>query len=172
MSFSTRTRSSVRPQVMRRWVDRFASFGAIGAVAFAVDVGVYNLLRSTLLDDKPIGAKVLSVAVATLVAWIGHRHVTFRRERSRPVAREALLFAVMNVIGLLIAAGCLFVSHYLLGFTSKLADNIAGNGVGLVLGMTFRYLAYHFVVFRSGPTPGIDRGPVASQGDCEARSPA
>ncbi|WP_418606452.1 hypothetical protein [Georgenia sp. SUBG003] len=31
-----------------------------------------------------------------------------------------------------IAVGCLAVSHYVLGFTSPLADNVAANGVGLV----------------------------------------
>lgn len=131
---------------------QLASFGMVGGLAFVVDVGVYNLLRLALLDDKPIGAKVISVAVATLVAWIGNRHITFRRERSRPVIREAVLFGAMNVVGLLIAAACLFVSHYVLGFTSQLADNIAGNGVGLVLGMVFRFLAYRFIVFKPAPS--------------------
>lgn len=130
---------------------RLINFGLVGGLAFIVDIGVYNLLRATILDDKPIGAKVLSVAVATLVAWIGNRQLTFRRERSRPAMREAFLFGVMNVLGLAIAAGCLFVSHYVLGFTSQLADNIAGNGVGLVLGMIFRFLAYRYIVFRPGP---------------------
>lgn len=129
-------------------IARLINFGLVGGLAFVVDIGVYNLLRITILDDKPIGAKIVSVAVATLVAWIGNRHLTFRQERSRPAIREAFLFGIMNVIGLAIAAGCLFVSHYLLGFTSQLADNIAGNGVGLVLGMIFRFLAYRYIVFR------------------------
>lgn len=145
---------------------KLVNFGLIGGFAFVVDVGVYNLLRATVLDDKPIGAKVVSVAVATLVAWVGNRQLTFRRERSRPAFREAFLFAVMNVIGLGIAAACLFVSHYLLGFTSQLADNIAGNGVGLVLGTIFRFLAYRYVVFRESPDERV------AQAETPSRSPS
>jgi putative flippase GtrA len=138
----------VLPTALRARLTQIVNFGLVGGLAFVVDVGIYNLLRATVLDDKPIGAKVVSVAIATVVAWMGNRHLTFRAERSRPVLREGILFAVMNVIGLLIAAACLFVSHYLLGFTSQLADNIAGNGVGLVLGMVFRFAAYRYIVFR------------------------
>lgn len=139
---------STRSTDLRSRLVQLAHFGLVGGLAFVVDLGIYNLLRATVLDDKPIGAKVISVAVATIVAWIGNRHLTFRKERGRPVLREGVLFAVMNVIGLAIAAACLFVSHYLLGFTSQLADNIAGNGIGLVLGTSFRFLAYRFLVFR------------------------
>ena len=56
---------------------------------------------------------------------------------------------LVALIGLGIAAACLFVSHYVLGFTSTLADNVAGNGVGLVLGTAFRFAAYKALVFRS-----------------------
>ncbi|GAB3574743.1 GtrA family protein [Leifsonia lichenia] len=132
------------------------SFGLVGGVSFVVDVGLYNLLRLTLLDDKPIGAKIVSVIVATVVAWLGNRYLTFRTggQRSRAaVVREGVLFAAVNVVGLGIASACLFISHYLLGFESTLADNIAGNGVGLVLGMLFRYLAYRFFVFRKPRHP-------------------
>ena len=95
------------------------------------------------------------------VAWLGNRYLTFRRERSPHALREAALFAVANLVGLLIAAGCLFVSHYVLGFTSQLADNISGNGIGLALGTAFRFAAYRWLIFsprsriphRTRPTP-------------------
>ncbi|MGZ0712659.1 GtrA family protein (plasmid) [Coraliomargarita sp. W4R53] len=136
------------PRPLRsRILGQLVSFGFVGALAFVVDVTIYNLVRATILQDSPIWSKVVSVAVATAVAWLGNRYLTFRRERSPHAFREGLLFAVVNVIGLFIAAGCLFISHYLLGFTSQLADNISGNGVGLVLGTTFRFAAYRWLVF-------------------------
>ena len=46
-------------------------------------------------------------------------------------------------IGLL----CLWVSHYVLGFTSILADNISGNVIGLALGTAFRFTLYKLWVF-------------------------
>ncbi|WP_223878489.1 GtrA family protein [Microbacterium radiodurans] len=130
-----------------RLIGQLASFGLVGGLAFVVDLAVYNAVRATVLQDSPIWSKVVSVAVATAFAWLGNRYLTFRRERSPHAVREGVLFAVVNVVGLLIAAGCLFVSHYVLGFTSQLADNISGNGVGLVLGTAFRFAAYRWLVF-------------------------
>lgn len=129
-------------------------FGSVGLVAFVVDVGLFNLLRfgpGALLADQVLSAKVVSVAVAVLVAWLGNRYWTFPARRSTGGAgshgAELGRFIVANLIGMAIAVGCLAVSHYLLGFTSPLADNIAANGVGLVLGTLFRYLAYRHWVF-------------------------
>ncbi|KAA9085318.1 GtrA family protein [Microbacterium radiodurans] len=137
-----------RPVGLRtRLIGQLASFGLVGGLAFVVDLAVYNAVRATVLQDSPIWSKVVSVAVATAFAWLGNRYLTFRRERSPHAVREGVLFAVVNVVGLLIAAGCLFVSHYVLGFTSQLADNISGNGVGLVLGTAFRFAAYRWLVF-------------------------
>lgn len=129
-------------------------FGSVGALAFVVDTGLFNLVRfgpGQLLEHKPITAKVLSVAVATLVAWLGNRYWTFAERRTASRARELVLFGVVNVGGMGVAVACLAVSHYVLGFTSPLADNIAANGVGLVLGTTFRYVAYRSVVFTGRP---------------------
>ena len=125
-------------------------FGSVGAVAFVVDVGLFNLLRfgpGELLAAKPLTAKVLSVAVATVVAWLGNRYWTFARSRTATRVRELFGFAVVNVVGMAIAVACLAFSHYVLGLTSPLADNIAANVVGLGLGTIFRYVAYRRVVF-------------------------
>lgn len=129
-------------------------FGAVGLLAFVVDVGLMNLLRfgpGEILGHKPLTAKVISVVVATLVAWLGNRYWTFAPARSTGSAgahgRELFMFGLVNVAGMAIGVGCLAVSHYLLGLTSPLADNISANGVGLVLGTIFRYLAYRSWVF-------------------------
>jgi putative flippase GtrA len=128
-------------------------FGAIGAVAFVVDIGIFNLLRHEVvgnLADKPLTAKTISVLVATVVAWLGNRYWTFRHRRRASRRREFVLFLLMNVGGLGIALACLGFSHYILGLTSALADNIAGNMVGLALGTLFRFWAYRQLVFTAG----------------------
>lgn len=129
-------------------------FGAVGALAYVVDFYVYNLLRTGIwpldqapLEHKPLLSKVISVAVATVVAWLGNRYWTFRHRRRAAMRAEFILFVVMNVGGLTIALGCLYFSHYVLGFTSALADNISGNIVGLILGTLFRFWAYRTFVF-------------------------
>jgi len=125
-------------------------FGSVGGLAFLIDVGLFNLLRfgpGELLGDKPLTAKVLSVAVATVVAWLGNRYWTFALMRTTTRLRELAGFALVNALGMGIAVGCLAFSHYVLGLTSPLADNIAANVVGLALGTVFRYFAYRTVVF-------------------------
>jgi putative flippase GtrA len=133
-----------------------AKFGVVGAVAFVVDVGIFNLLRyhsgsGSFLYEKPITAKIISTVIATLVAYLGNRFWTFRDRDRVGYAREYALFFVLNAVGLLISVGCLFVSHYLLGLTSPLADNLSANGIGLVLGTLFRFWAYRRWVFPEVP---------------------
>ena len=129
-------------------------FGAVGALAFIVDLYVYNLLRvgvwpleAAPFGDKPLLCKVISVTCATIVAWLGNRLWTFRHRRRAAARREFVLFAVMNVGGLIISLSCLGFSHYVLGLTSALADNISGNMVGIALGTLFRFWAYRQFVF-------------------------
>ena len=127
-------------------------FGVVGIVGYIVDVGVFNLLRLGVLGEDhffqgPIGAKVVSVVVATLVTWFGNRYWTFREHRRQNYLLELLEFASVSLGGLLIGLLCLWISHYLLGFNNLVADNIAANVVGLVLGTTFRFLMYRFWVY-------------------------
>jgi putative flippase GtrA len=143
---------------LRGLLDVFArevmKFGAVGALAFVVDFYVYNLLRVGVwpVTEAPLGhktvlCKVISVSVATVVAWLGNRYWTFRHRRRSTPRAEFVLFVSMNAGGLLIAAGCLAFSHYVLGLHSPLADNISANVVGLVLGTLFRFWAYRQFVF-------------------------
>jgi putative flippase GtrA len=128
-------------------VRELLKFGVIGAIAYVVDIGVFNLVYLWTDGDKPLTAKTVSVVAATTVAYFGNRHWTFRHRGRSGLRREYLLFFVLNGVGLAIALTCLFVSHYLLGFESALADNISANGVGLVLGTMFRFWSYRRWVF-------------------------
>jgi len=142
----------------RTWGQRIAElgrFGSVGAVAYVVDLGVFNLLRfgpGELLGEKPLTAKVVSVLVATLVSWLGNRYWTFATQRTEGRVRELVMFALVNGGGMLIAVGCLWFSHYVLHLTSPLADNIAANVVGVGLGTIFRYFCYKYLVFTGTPT--------------------
>ncbi|UFU02258.1 GtrA family protein [Ruania suaedae] len=169
-----RARVADRRRRLTAWLGELLRFGTVGLIAFVVDTGLMNLLRfgpGELLGHKPLTAKVISVSVAVLVAWLGNRYWAFAAKRSEetPTARskELVQFAAVNVVGMAIAVGCLAVSHYLLGFTSPLADNISANGVGLVLGTAFRYLGYRYWVFTGAPPPS---NPYPSSESVSARS--
>lgn len=148
---------------------KFAKFGVVGAFALVVDVGLFNVLSyvgaEPLLAGQPLWAKVVSTSAATVVAWIGNRLWTFRQTKRTDVVREFVLYAVMCTIGLGIALTCLWVSHYLFGFTSVLADNIAANVVGLAAGTLFRFWAYQRFVFVNNAATTDVTGADAAVGD-------
>ena len=106
--------------------------------------------------DKPLTAKVISVAVATTFSYFGNRYWTFRHRGRTSFAREYLLFFVLNGVGLAIAVSCLWLTHYGLHLTSPLADNISANVIGLGLGTLFRFWSYRRWVFPDDPTLADD----------------
>jgi putative flippase GtrA len=141
-------------------------FGVVGAVAFVIDLGTFNLLRATVLQGEGTGvlsnaviATMISAFLATCVAWVGNRMWTFRHRRNRPVHHEALLFAVTNGVALLIQAVCVGATNHLIaGQTGWLAENLA-KILGIALGTLFRFWAYRQVVFSEEPLE--DTSPIA-----------
>lgn len=134
-------------------VREMLKFGMVGAVAFVIDLGGYNLLvfgpgqvfgAENL--DKPLTARVISASVATLVAWVGNRLWTFRHRRNRPAHHELGLFIGFNVAAMVIGVACLGFSRYVLDLHTQLADNVT-NILGIGLGTLFRFWTYRRFVF-------------------------
>lgn len=135
-------------------------FGMVGAVAFVIDLGGYNLLvfgphllgilgegdTEGILHDKPLTARIISASIATLVAWLGNRLWTFRHRSNRPAHHELGLFVMFNVVAMVISVACLGISRYVLGLDSQLADNVA-NIIGIGIGTLFRFWSYRKFVF-------------------------
>ena len=136
---------------LRRLVPEISKFLTVGAVAYVVDVGVFNVLRyaseSFLPETKPLTAKVVSTLLATLVAYAGNKNWTYSERDGRKAHHELLLFLASNAVALVIGVGCLAFSHYVLGLTSAWADNFSANIVGVGLGTLFRFFAYRKWVF-------------------------
>lgn len=124
-----------------------AKFGAVGGVAFVIDSAVFIWLFTGPMHGSEVWAKAIATVVASIFSWIANRFWTFRHRKQANVLREALLFAVMNFVGLLIASGCVWFAKYILGLSDKPSLFIAGSVVGLVLGTIFRFFAYRFWVF-------------------------
>jgi putative flippase GtrA len=140
---------------LRRFVHRLLTpelltFLTVGGIGYVVDVTVFNVLRSispwSTLD--PSVARTLAVMAAMCVTFIGNRTVTWRDRPSRDRRHEVILFVVFNVIGFGFSIVTLTISHDVMGLTSRLADNISANVVGLALGTAFRFVTYKYVVFR------------------------
>lgn len=164
---------------MRTLITQLLRFGLVGTVGLVIDVTVFNLLRLTVfspenLHEGPVLAKLVSTSLAIVANWLGNRYWTFQREqRAHPVG-EGLRFGVVSVVAMIIPMSCLWLSHYVLGFTSLLADNISTNVVGLLLGMIFRFWLYRVWVFAEPATAteaaetlsvlGATEGPVVPSG--------
>ena len=140
---------------------QIGKFGAVGLVGFVVDITVFNLLRTTVFDPShvhagPMYAKIVSTVLAILVNWIGNRYWTFSKNRQSQTLREGIEFFLVSIAGMGIGLACLWISHYLLGYTSLLADNISSNVIGLLLGAIFRFALYRYWVFAPGRASGSD----------------
>ncbi len=163
--------SSSRPGLLGRLearlrgvVAELAKFGTVGALSLVIDVAIFNAVLLVL--DKPLTAKVISTVFSATNAFVLNRAWSFKHRERTNVRREYSLFFVLNVVGLSISLLCLAVSHYVLGFESRLADNIAANGIGLVLGTTFRFWSYRRFVW-AAPAAVED---AAVEGDAAARA--
>lgn len=137
---------------MRLLLAQLARFGVVGLIGLVIDVSVFNLLRATVLEpsvihEGPFIAKVISTSLAIVANYFGNRYWTFGATRRSQVVREGLEFVLVSVGGMAITLACLWTSHYALGFTSVIADNIAGNVIGLGLGTAFRFAFYRYWVF-------------------------
>ncbi|QDZ16411.1 GtrA family protein [Humibacter ginsenosidimutans] len=143
-----------------RFVRYALKFGVVGIVGYVVDVAIFNMLRlgatgSGHFFQSPLGAKIVSVAIATLVTWFGNRYWTFRENRRKNFLLELLEFTVIAIAGLGISLLCLWISHYVLGFTSLAADNISANVIGLVLATLFRFVMYRYWVYGNHRKDGL-----------------
>jgi putative flippase GtrA len=153
---------------MRKLLVQFTRFGLVGFVGLIVDFGVFNLLRATVfnpdvLHEGPVFAKIISTTLAVIVNWIGNRHWTFREHKGKQLFREGVEYGVVSVGGLAIGLGCLYLTHYVLGYTSLLADNISSNVLGLALGTAFRFALYRLWVF--SPRRGEREPALFDEGD-------
>ncbi|WP_167550849.1 GtrA family protein [Cryobacterium arcticum] len=129
-------------------------FGVVGGAGFLVNVGIFNLLRSGVLGggdfvQGPLGASMIAAAISILFNWVGNRFWTFREHRRQDLGLELLEYAAVSVAGMFFQIACLYVSHYVLGFTSLLADNISGNFMGIGLGTVFRFVVFRYWVYGS-----------------------
>ncbi|MEX1078629.1 MAG: GtrA family protein [Homoserinimonas sp.] len=154
---------------MRTLLTQLTRFGLVGLIGLVIDVSVFNLLRITVLSPEamhegPVIAKVISTSLAIVANWMGNRHWTFARERRGHLAREGAEFFLVSAGGMLIGLTCLWVSHYLLGYDSLLADNISSNVIGLALGTAFRFWGYRVWVFREVGSREYTRALRATEG--------
>ncbi|MDQ1696139.1 MAG: hypothetical protein QOJ03_1492 [Frankiaceae bacterium] len=124
-----------------------AKFGAVGAVNYVLDVGLFNLLLAEGLGNKPLTCKAIATVVAATSSYFMNRHWTWRHRARSGLAREYGLFIALSAVALVITLGCLAFGEYALDQDSLLARNIWGNVVGIGAAMVWRFWAFKRWVF-------------------------
>jgi putative flippase GtrA len=141
-------------------------FAMVGGTTWVIDTTIFLVLKSTVLEPKPVTAKVISVVVATLASYGLNRGWSFRTRGGRERHHEAVLYALISALGVAVYAAPLWISRYMLDLrvpevaplTEHLADFVSGQIVGVLAGMVFRWWAFRRFVF---PHEDARRPPVA-----------
>jgi putative flippase GtrA len=142
-------------------------FALVGGTTWVIDTTVFLLLKATVLDTKPLTAKVIAVLVATIASYVLNREWSFRTRGGRERHHEAALFFAISGIGVAVYSAPLAVSRYVLDLkvpgvsllTQEIADFVSGQIVGVLVGMAFRWWAFRRFVFphqdvrRQAPPP-------------------
>ena len=131
-------------------------FLTVGGIVFLLDAAMYNALvfwdpgqglGEGLMHGHPLLAKVLTIALASCLTYLGNRLWTFGDRPAPPTGRSVLAFVLVNVMAAGLQLACLGFSRYVLGLDSPLADNISGTLIGQVVSTSFRYVTYGRFVF-------------------------
>ena len=122
-------------------------FGTVGGAAFVVNSVTVWVLMMTIMSESHTKAKVVASIVATIFSWLMNRLWTFRDSRSENWKREAIEFGLVNLLGILVEAGCVAFSTYVLNLRTPEASFISGTIIGTILGTILRYFLYRFWVF-------------------------
>jgi putative flippase GtrA len=126
-------------------VRELSAFGAVGAVCFVLDLGLFQMLYATAGVDA-VAAKLVSTLVSMTVAFIGHRHWSFSHRERNGLRRSYAQFAAVNVTTLVISLVIVWFVRYPLAQESALVLQGA-NLVSIALGTVIRFLSYRRWVF-------------------------
>ncbi len=141
--------SSLSRQLRGSWrilLKELAAFGVVGALAFALDIGIFTWLT----HGAHLGAlksKAVSATVSTTFAYFGNRHLSFSHRARTTIGRETSFFFGINFVTLVFSELVLAVFIYPLGFGHQSTTVFVVNLVTIGLGTVLRFWAYKRFVF-------------------------
>ena len=91
----------VKTPRFRREFSRFVKFLVVGTIGAVIDFGTFNLLTS-LFDIWIVLAGTISFTAAVTSNFFWNYYWTYPDSRSKPIGRQAVQFAIVNLIGLAI----------------------------------------------------------------------
>ena len=130
----------------RQIIHEFAKFGVIGVIGLLITNVGYALFHSKF-GLGPVSATTVATIIATCVTYVGNRYWSFKHRERTNVAREGIIFFVLNGIGLLIQDAVVAFNAYILHLEyHKLAEFVALN-IGIGIATVFRFWSYRRFVW-------------------------
>jgi putative flippase GtrA len=134
----------------RQLIHEFAKFGVVGVIGLLITNVVYDQLYNHL-GVGPVKSTTAATIVAAIVTYLGNRYWSFRHRERPGILREAIIFLLLNGIGLLIQDGAVAFNYYVLGLGhNKVAGFIALN-IGIAVATLFRFWSYRQFVWLAPP---------------------
>jgi putative flippase GtrA len=144
---------AVQPYLLRH--HELIKFAIVGGTTFVIDSAIFYTLKLTILEPKPVTAKVIAGIVAVIASYVLNREWSFRNRGGRERHHEALLFFAFSGVGVLLSMAPLWFSHYVLQLRvpevsltlENITDFISAYLIGNLLQMAFRFWAFRRWVF-------------------------
>ena len=144
---------ALQPYLLRH--HELIKFAIVGGTTFVIDSAIFYTLKLTILEPKPVTAKVIAGIVAVIASYVLNREWSFRDRGGRERHHEALLFFAFSGVGVLLSMAPLWVSSYVLQLRvptvsltlENIADFISAYVIGNLLQMAFRFWAFRRWVF-------------------------
>lgn len=157
MSFAdatiARLPGAVQPFAQRH--HELIKFAIVGGTTFIIDSVIFYTLKLTILEPKPVTAKVIAGIVAVIASYVLNREWSFRHRGGRERHHEALLFFAFSAVGVVLSMAPLWFSSYVLQLRApavsltaeNIADFVSAYLIGNLLQMAFRFWAFRRWVF-------------------------
>jgi putative flippase GtrA len=146
------------PRPLRPYAEQhheLIKFAIVGATTFVIDSAIFFTLKLTILEPKPVTAKIIAGIVAVIASYVLNREWSFRDRGGRERHHEALLFFAFSGVGVLLSMAPLWVSSYVLGLrvpevsltVENISDFVSAYLLGNLLQMAFRFWVFRRWVF-------------------------
>jgi putative flippase GtrA len=146
--------TSFRGRLRQSWriaIKELSAFGIVGAVCFAIDLALFQVLYAHL-GLGAVTSKLVSTLISMTAAYFAHRHWSFAHRARTGIRREYTLFFVVNGLTLLLGLAIVAGVRYPLGQEGALALQVA-NVVSTAIGTLIRFASYRTWVFVSTQAP-------------------
>ena len=140
-------------------------FALVGGTCFVIDTVLFFGIKTVVLPNNPVTAKIIATLVATIVSYVLNREWSFRTRGGRERHHEAALFFLVNGIGIVLNSAPLYIARYAFHLqephvsrlTEEISDFLSAQIIGTLIAMAFRWYGYKTWVFPEENVRGSGR---------------